>query len=86
METISAIKEKPIQNKLELYSVVQLTGTNLNKMYIGCLGIILEKNTETSIVGIYTPNTSNKYPFVTKVEFNDIDLTFIGAPTLKPRI
>ena len=28
---------------------------------------------------------SNKYPFVTKEEFNDTDLTFIGVLTLKPR-
>lgn len=83
METISAIKQK--SNQLELHSAVQVTGTNLNKMYIGCIGIILEKKEEKSVVGFYTPSVSNKNPFVTKEEFKDTDLTFIGVPTLKPR-
>jgi hypothetical protein len=85
METISAIKQKTNQSALELHSAVQVIGTTVNKMYIGCLGIILEKNKETSIVGFYTPNTSNKYPFVTKAEFKDSDLELIGVPTLKPK-
>lgn len=85
METISAIKQKSNDSKLELHSVVQVIGTNVNRMYIGCLGFILQKNSETSVVGIYTPNVSNKYPFVTKVEFKDSDLALIGTPTLKPK-
>lgn len=63
---------------------VQVIGQNLDKMYKGCLGIILEEKGNRSVVGFYTPQESGKNPFIKKVEFNNDDLFVIGGLKLKP--
>ena len=82
MESISAIKAP----KMDVTSVVQVTGKSLDKMYVGCVGIILEKKEITSVVGLYSPSVSGKFPFVKEVEFKDEDISLIGDSVLKPNL
>lgn len=63
---------------------VQVMGPTLDKMYKGCIGIVLEDKTNKSIVGFYHPQESGKNPFVMKVEFHDEDLHPIGELKFKP--
>jgi hypothetical protein len=71
---------------MQQFTAVQITGKNLDPMYKGCLGIILEDNITSSTVGIYYPEVSGKNAYVKKVDFNDVDLTPIGEVILKPKL
>ena len=66
---------------MEKYSIVQVIGPQLDPMYMGCLGIVLETDDaiKKSVVGFYTPQESGKNAFVKRVPFYNSDLHDTGG-------
>ena len=66
---------------MEKYSIVQVVGPQLDPMYKGCFGIVLETDelSKKSTVGFYTPQESGKNAFVKRVPFFNSDLHDTGG-------
>ena len=70
---------------MKQFTPVQVIGTSLDKMYIGCLGIVLEEQGTKSLVGFYYPDTPGKNAFVKKVSMHNDDLAEIGKLKINPK-
>lgn len=72
---------------MEKYSIVQITGNELDPMYKGCLGIAMDyqKEKQKTLVAFYHPEKSGKNAFVKKVWFHDDDIFDTGGKlNIKP--